>query len=217
MQLMVTSRACSTDDRWQFSGKRIEPIRRGQPWRRSSPEPIRRGQPWRRSSPEPIRRGQPWRRSSTECSRWRKLRGASFLDGCFRGNSDAELREASSTRRNLQVVLTERGHWSLLRRPRSISLANDFYRPMLIAAGVVVSTNRSERVTPTTRSMVNGLASACPATALLAMVEDVVFARRLRSEGATRRKGLFDVRKYSAISQSFGSNLGVTGLSRSNR
>jgi hypothetical protein len=45
---------------------------------------------------------------------------------------------------------------------------------MLIAAGVVVSTNKSERATPMTRSMVNDLASALPATALLALVENAV-------------------------------------------
>jgi hypothetical protein len=109
-----------------------------------------------------------------ECIRWRQLRWARFLCGCFGGNSEAEAREASSTRRNLQSVLTEWGHRSLLRRRRSFSLAIKRVQPMLIAAGVVVSTNKSERVTPTTRSMVNGLASACPATALLALVENVV-------------------------------------------
>jgi hypothetical protein len=40
-----------------------------------------------------------------------------------------------------------------------------------MAAGVVVSTNWLKRATPTTGSMVNGLASALLATALLALVE----------------------------------------------
>jgi len=52
--------------------------------------------------------------------------------------------------------------------------------------------------------MVNGLASACPATALLALVKKCGFARRLRSEGATRRKGLFGVQKYSAFLRASG-------------
>lgn len=71
---------------------------------------------------------------------------------------------------------------------------------MLIVAGVLVSTNESERVTPTTCSMVNGLASAWLAAALLALVEKRGYARRLRSEGATRLKGLFGVQKLLVFS-----------------
>lgn len=63
-----------------------------------------------------------------------------------------------------------------------------------------MSTNESERVTPTTCSMVNGLASAWLAAALLALVEKRGYARRLRSEGATRPKGLFGVQKLLVFS-----------------
>jgi len=109
LTLTVARRACSSTDHWQFSGKRMELIRRGQPPRRCS-----------------------------------------------------------------------------------TSLARE--RPtILMAAAVLVSTNRSKRATPTARSMVNGLASAWLATALLALVEGRGYARRLRSEGATRPKGLFGV------------------------
>jgi hypothetical protein len=127
---------------WQFSGKRTEPIRRGQ---------------------------LP-RTSSTEYFRWRKLRWASLLGRCFRGNSGAEVREVSSTGRILQSVLTEWRHWGQLRRHRSISLAR-WLPTIFMAAGVVVSTSWLKRATPTTGSMVNGLASALLATALLALVE----------------------------------------------
>jgi hypothetical protein len=64
----------------------------------------------------------------TECIRWRKLRWTSFLGRSFGGNSEAEIRGVSSTRRNLQSVLTERGHQGQLWRHRSNRFSNSLRR-----------------------------------------------------------------------------------------
>jgi len=116
----------------------------------------------------------------------------------------------SPTGWNLQSVLIGWRCWGQPLRHRSTSLARGL-PTMLMAAGVVVSTNRSKRVTPTACSMVNGPASARLTAALLALVEGRVHARRLRSEGATRPKGLFDARKCSASPCCIGSNPIVAG------
>jgi hypothetical protein len=261
-------RACSASDHWQFSGKRIEPIRRGQPWRSGSTradskgatleerftecfvveetsldeflgskfwgqlrdgssrgefdeaesagrthELIRRGQPWRSGSTRADSKGATLEERFTECF----VVEETSLDESFGSKFWGQLRDGGSRGEFDEAEFAERTHRTGPPGATLETLFNRFSDSLRRARGSPLSrpdiTNRypSQQLLWCSRTDRRGQPRRFvqwltvwlrpgqrPPCSLWR--GNVVIARRLRPEGATRRKGFSDVQKCSAFS-----------------